>query len=99
MLMITLAVCWTRTPVADLPLLPILDSEILDPPSRSQLRDQPARLLATHQPKSLAADQDCDILGVPTGTADALTLEFATAPGALPIAFPTGFFAARPQKS
>jgi len=35
MLMITLAVCWTRTPVADLPLLPNLDSEIVDPLTRS----------------------------------------------------------------
>jgi hypothetical protein len=39
-----------RTPIADLPLLPILDSEILDSPTRFQLRDQPARLLATTGP-------------------------------------------------
>ena len=48
------------------------------------------------------ADQDCSTLGVPAGTADAAqTLEFATDPGALPIAvFLVGFFAAtieRPQ--
>jgi hypothetical protein len=33
-----------------LPLIPNLNSEILDPPSRFQLRDQPARLLATTGP-------------------------------------------------
>ena len=39
-----------RTSVADLPLVPNLDLEILDPPSRFQLRGQPARPLATTRP-------------------------------------------------
>jgi Transposase len=39
-----------RTPVADLPFVPNLDSEILDPPSRFQLRDQPARPFAATGP-------------------------------------------------
>ena len=39
-----------RTPFAGLPLVPNFNSEILDPPSRFQLRDQPARPLATTGP-------------------------------------------------
>jgi hypothetical protein len=48
LVLITLGVCWT--PIADLPLVPNPDTEILDPPSRSQLFDKPARLLATTGP-------------------------------------------------
>jgi hypothetical protein len=39
-----------RTPVADAPPVPNLDCEILNPFSGTQLRDQPARLLATTGP-------------------------------------------------
>ena len=39
-----------RTPATDLPLVRNLDSEIVDPPSRFQLLDQPARPLATTGP-------------------------------------------------
>jgi hypothetical protein len=39
-----------RMPFAGLPVIPSFDSEILDPPSRFQLRDQPARPLATTGP-------------------------------------------------
>jgi len=38
------------TPAADLPLVRNLDSEILDPPSRFQMLDHPARPLATTGP-------------------------------------------------
>jgi hypothetical protein len=49
-LLITLASTELRTSVADLLLVPNLNSEILNAPSRFQLRDQPARPLATTGP-------------------------------------------------
>jgi len=49
-LLITLASTELRTSVADLLLVPNLNSEILNSPSRFQLRDQPARPLATTGP-------------------------------------------------
>ena len=74
-LLITPAVCWKpHAPVADWPLVLNLDSEILDPPSRFQLRDQPARLLATSGPSLCGLIRIAVISGVLTGTADALTL-------------------------
>ena len=46
------------------------------------------------------ADQDCGILGIPAGTADALTPEFATASGARPVEpFSVGFSALTIEKA